>query len=198
AGGSFFWSWTNVCGGNNFITCSSGSFFYDSGTRTITVTIVNEAVETDVYRGVGLFNLPVSPFDWDGSPAPADGWEEGPLPDAGIPGDRFTVRGDGAPESLPEGPTFTFNFEFDTDIMADIGDVGVIYHAISGPNNCSTTVGVVHDGEGGGEAFPNSSDLDPTCTTEMPEPTSMVLLGTGLAAMLGIARRRERLIETED
>jgi hypothetical protein len=163
------------------------------------VTIVNEAVETDVFRGIGLFNLPEAPTSWTGSPSPADGWAEGNLPNAGIPeGNRFTVRGNGNPQSLPEGSTFTFTFTFANDIGASIANVGVMYHAI-GFGECSTTVGVVFNGDGGGEDFGNSENLDPGCTPiETTEPTAMVLLGTGLAGLLGIARRRRNGFDTED
>ncbi len=45
------WSWTNVCGGDNFVTCMSGDIFYNRTLKKVTVHVINLPVRARRFHG---------------------------------------------------------------------------------------------------------------------------------------------------
>jgi len=183
------WGWINACGGDNFITCMSGDIAYNQASKMITVHVTNLPVEMDVYTAVGLFSLPGAPpisyTSSMGSWIPTNGINGGGLPGTNF--DRYAIGTNGIGGGFDEAAgQQEFSFTFNYDLESYSNQIGVGIHAQGGPAGCSTKMGVTSSG-----GVPNSGSLDPACaTTTIPEPITMVLMGTGLVGIAAVRRRR--------
>lgn len=131
--------------------------------------------------------IPVSWTSSDIAWAPTNGINGGGFPGANSARYALGTNGIGGGFGDDGATSYQFTFIFDYDLQGDWDDIGVGIHAQGGPGRCSTKMGVQSGG-----AVPNSGSLNPDCTTSVvPEPITMVLLGTGLAG-LAAARRSRR------
>lgn len=184
-----------VCGGQLFSTCASvtlTSAVVDNKS-VITVTIQNYGTNGELFKSIGLIGVPAgtsitltsAPTGY-GPPPPND------LSGGGLPGQTWGSSTNSQGEMLANdgSTTFTFVFTFDRELTAgELAALGVGVHAISGPNGCSTKMGVT-----GGGVVDNAGDYSQCTPTTVPEPITMTLLATGLAGMsgAGFIRRRKK------
>jgi hypothetical protein len=181
------------CGGNSFATCASVTLATDATGTFTTLDVTNLAGEGDVYKTVGLINVPADVTVTITS-APT-GYGTVIDPDINIVGFNDWGSGADAPPTdngLEEVESGQWVFTFSRALTAEeIANLGVGIHAISGPNNCSTQFGVVND------VVVDNADPEEYARcgeTTIPEPITMTLLATGLAGMggAGFVRRRNK------
>lgn len=114
--------------------------------------------------------------------------------DVGDKGDTFSAYDNlalvgstsGVPNTIPNNNSCGF------DIGCAIADAGYSRATITlGPGSHSLTFQITQNALGttGGNAF---FRVSPTATTPVPEPSTLVILGTGLLAMEGWRRRKSR------
>lgn len=191
-------------GGKNFTTTAAISLTYQlesAGVYLYQLNVTNQGVYGEIYASVALFNIPnsVTIQQFTGGVWAPSGWTPPPphpLSDLEPkvasydaakpwPGNGFSVG---------QGGAFQFRLSNFTDLTR-LSQVGAGLHAISGPMGCSGKLAVKN-----GEVVETSWDEDecgPPPTTVVPEPSTVILLGTGIAGILGFGYARRRRDEEE-
>ncbi len=190
-------------GGNSFNTTASMSLSYsavDAGVYLFSLNMMNLGTYGEVYRSIGLFNLPSTLALLD-SWTNLDGWHLPPPDD--FSGDVLTaptvsfISPNPGPKKglMNDGTLGMFQFKVGGfTSLSEVMAVGAGVHAISGPNGCSTKLGVQ-----AGKVL-RTADGSSGCVG-VPEPASGPLMATGVLGLLGFAwirRRRGQVIVWEE
>lgn len=193
------------CGGSHFATCMSGNLTWDGGNQLV-LTLHNDDTQGVNFKSIGLVNLGgtglfSSGVLTSGAPTPTIWGLTNDLGGDGVPAEIFQIGPTSAPNTngllAQTMGVFTFTFNVPLFTQAEFDNIGVGVHGINGPNGCSTKFAIWNGADGnvtndfGPEGY--SSNCVPTTT--IPEPVTVVLLGTGLLAVAGIARRRREDFE---
>lgn len=210
-----FWT-QNTCAGSTLQSCVDFSLSSEvvDGVTTyfFSVTYASSlAADPGVVRAVGLYDLNgnpnyilsnitlVSPEDWTVST------EHCALVGDELGANVFEACADAdAPDpynGLSVGQTVTFSFNSSSEITAnsftEANGLGARAHIISfGPADCSFKLDSRTGQVSGPEEFDNDIDQCGTTTT-VPEPMSMLLLGSGLLGVGMVARRRREGFDNE-
>lgn len=193
-----------VCTGTAFDVCNTFDLVAtdNPGEYRLTVTYTSTTAnpgEEGVLTSAGIYSILGSPsWNFTNVATSTSGWSAGSCTDLnGAPLQTILAcaSANAPPTSngIGVGESVTFTFLSGTTITASDfgpnGDLGFRSHVQSfGPNNCSmkpdSRIGVV----GGVDA---ANVLCGGPSTTVPEPVTMVLVGTGLMGM-GVIRRRKR------
>jgi hypothetical protein len=193
-------NFSNVCGGNSFHTCASGSLATSvgGGVTVVTINVTFEGTQGELWKSVGLIGLPAgSSVAFTSGPAGYEAPPPNDLSGGGLPDDTFgspccTSPGNGQMLGNAGITSGTFVFTIQGELtQQQIDALGVGIHGISGPNGCSTKFGVTSSGAVNNT---NPDEFERCSETVIPEPITMTLLATGLAGMggVGFIRRRRR------
>ena len=205
AGDIFTQNWGGlICGGEaTFSFCTSVSVTFNSGTGQIQMSVQNLTGP-----GLGDPELTKIAFYNTGSPFTTVGALSGGLSSGWVSTDKPNSSGGQKPDfgvqtksgingAIPRvglgGSTFSFNFyleggtatglgNFGTALQA--GEVGLSIHAQSGPGGTSSTC----------LTLGKNANCD---TSTVPEPGTFILLGTGLAGIAFVGRRRRKALEED-
>lgn len=188
------------CGGSLFSTCASvtiNSLNTGPGEYAITMTVANPVGNNSNFAAIGLHHLPAGTTATFVSDDNGD-WTFSDNPN-GLNGQGImaVVQGEssdhGNSTSIKPGESLTFTFTLSgVGSGSDYAFDDFAIHGISGPNGCSTKL-VVTDNQA------NQGPFDERCgdvpETVVPEPASVVLMATGLLALVGggaVRNRRKR------
>lgn len=169
------YSWDLICSGNQLNLCASVNLVVSGTTLTMTLTNLSDGLLlTDAgLAGSGFVGFPISV---------PPGW-------AATRSGNFSTFNLGASSSNPgggigKGGQLVLRFSF----MGTFSPATLVLHVNGKAHTWSDgneDPGAGYD-TGGGDAYSDS----PQPGTTVPEPSTMLLLGTGLAAVAAIRRRR--------
>ena len=201
-----------ICGGNLFKTCASVSISSSNlggGVWQIAMTVKNLSgtlgtYASTVFTAIGIWGQ--SSFSYVSGSLNSTGsgnWGLGNdnngsvqgLSGSGIGSKVIGVKANqGINGGISAGQTANITFRINTSSAPDLTNWAI--HGQGGPSGCSTKL-VVDNGVGNQDWASTSQCETPPVEpppTVTPEPASMILLGSGLAGIAGVVRRRRRTI----